>query len=217
MQHEQLITNARWAILKALAESPGSATELAEAAKTSVPNASQQLKLLEAYGLARPKKEQRSSPGKPSTRYTLGKEFVHIALVRSGFAAKRTLPLDDTKEVILNLWFLDRQDDQECLMRLYWEERELVQNALGIALVEAKEHEIHLLVLVEEKLLDEFRKRYSKMAVTSREGKERHVIAWTHTLAELRGGLERHEEYYTNLVRRMHVLVERDEIFAGLK
>lgn len=217
MEFEEALTNARWKILAALAEGDYAASEIAKKRGMSIPTISQQAKLLEAYGLIKKKKEGRKSPGKPRMIYTLNKEVAHLAVARHGFAGKQTVQLDEFHETILNIWFYGNREDHYCLQKFFWQNEELVEQCLGIAVVEKKEKEMHLLVIAEEEKLEQLRKKFSKVELTTPKGEKRQMISWTHSPQEIREGLAREEAYFQNLTRKQHIIFERKEVFKEVE
>lgn len=208
MRFEQLLGNAKWEILATVAENDASATEIARAAKMSLANVSQQAKLLEAYGLLTIRKEERTTLGKPKLIYRLGKELAHIAMARRGFAGQRTIALDPFHTAVLNIWFLPKIEDHYCLQKLFWQQEEYVEATEGIAVIDSSGNEIHLLVIAPEEHLEKLRKKFSKIAIKGGE-KEKSVISWTHSAAELRDGLARKEEYFLKMAKRPHIIFDR--------
>jgi DNA-binding transcriptional ArsR family regulator len=212
VKFETLLNSSRWNILEALARGEFTASELARITKSSLPNISQQAKLLEAYEVIKTRREEKQGPGKPRTIYELNKNLAHIAVARKGFAGKKTLTLDTFHNAVLNIWFLDRADDHYYLQKFLWQNEELIKECLGMALVEARGDELHLLVLAAPEKLEHLRKKFSKAVISSQE-KQRSVIAWTHSVEEMREGLARDDTYYKNLLKKPHIIVEKDDVF----
>jgi hypothetical protein len=212
MKFEHVFNSSKWAILETLAQGDFSSTEIAALTKTSMPNVSQQAKLLEAYDLIRTRREEKTGPGKPRVIYGLNKNLAHIAIARRGFAGKKTLALDVHHNAVLNVFFLERAEDHYFLLKFLWQNEELLRDCLGIAVAESRGDEIHLLVLAADESLERLRKKFSKAIVSSGE-KQRSIIAWTHTAKELRDGLARDDAYFKNLCKKPHILVERDDVF----
>jgi DNA-binding MarR family transcriptional regulator len=63
----EIFLNNKWIILKEIAESPQSPSDLALKTNTSLSNITQQLKLLEAYQIVRREKSEEKNTGKPRT------------------------------------------------------------------------------------------------------------------------------------------------------
>ncbi len=215
MELEGSLDNTRWRILETLADGKRTTTEIAAAAKTSLPNVSQQARLLAAQGLIRQEREERAAPGKPRTAYALSKELAHLALVRRGFVGKKTLALDPFHAAVLNIWFCDRTEDHYYLQKFFWQNEEYIQECDAIGVIESKGDELHLLVIAAPEKLETLRKRFSKVEVSSPTAEKRKsVISWTHSLEEIRDGLSRKEEYFRNLTKKVHVILDREGTFT---
>ena len=65
MDYGTILTDSKWNIIKELSEKEQTPTELADKTKTTLANISQQLRLLEAYGIV--KKERTESSKKPES------------------------------------------------------------------------------------------------------------------------------------------------------
>jgi DNA-binding MarR family transcriptional regulator len=211
MKFETILTNSRWSILEALADGNHAMSEIAAATGTSLPNVSQQVRLLEAYDLVKALHEEKEGKGKPKTIYRLNKSLAHVAMVRPGLVGMKTVTLDPFHAAMLNVWFLDRVEDHYFLQKFLWQAEELVRESDALAVIDAKSEEIHLLVLAPEERLEKIRKKYSKVVVSSADGeKEKAVISWSHSAEELREGLAKREAYFVNLVKRPHIIYERN-------
>lgn len=218
MKFEEALTGSRWRILRVLADGEGSISEIAAAIGTSLPNISQQAKLLEAYGLIKRAKEVKQGPGKPRLRYALGKELAHLAVVREGFAAKRTLSLDPFHSTMLNIWFLPRSEDHYFLQKFLLEQDECFESCFAMAVTDTNQEEIHLLILAPEKELDELRKKRSKTKVSNpRTKKEKTVVAWSHSPIEVEVGVRQKEEYFLNLLKSPHTIFDTEQLIPRLQ
>jgi hypothetical protein len=197
MEYEILLSNARWDIIKAISQGRASATELAKATKSSLPNVSQQMKLLEAYDLVEYIKDQRRGQGKPRQLFQLKKEVCHITFARQGFAEKRFFNPDAYHTMVLNICFLPSMQDHPYLHKFLLND-ELLRCA--VAYLKSNDTEIELLILAEH--VDAIRSKYSNTFV-EHNGKMRKVICWTHTVHEIQEGLSKKDAYFENLLQHI--------------
>ncbi len=212
MEFENVLGNAKWAILAEVAKGDCAASDIARATGTSLANISQQTKLLEAWGLLKLGKEQKTGAGKPKLLYKLNKEVAHIAIVRHGYAAKKTLSLDSTDEPLLNILFVPKAEDRYYLFKFLCQHEDYLRQCQAVALVDTDDKELHLLVLAPEGKLEKFRKEYSKVQLKDGDGKPgKSIITWTHSAQELLEGFARGEDYYANFLKKHRIIVDPEE------
>jgi hypothetical protein len=202
VEYETLLNNARWEIIRSISKGKASATELAKSTRSSLPNVSQQMKLLEAYDLVEYLKDQRKGQGKPRQIFQLKREFCHITFARQGFAEKRFFNPDAYHTMLLNILFLPNMQDHVYLHKMLLND-EILQNC-AVAFLKSNEAEIELLLLTEN--LDLIRSKYSNTFVEAN-GRVRKVIAWSHNHHELQDGLNRNDPYYINLLMHNPVIL----------
>jgi DNA-binding transcriptional ArsR family regulator len=219
VEFEQALTGTRWKIIATLAEGQKALSQIATATETSLPNISQQAKLLEAYGIIKAQPEKKSVPGKPKLNYSLAKQQVFIALAKSGMACKKSIVLDPITELMLNILFWEKKEDRYCLQKFYWQQEAYVNECSAIAVTSSNDEEIHLLVIAEQEKLEQLRKEFSKIEITCPQGKKKKIISWTHSMEELLEGLEKKEEYYEKLIEHPHIIKDPSGIltFRGVE
>ena len=196
MENDQLLSNARWEILRSVSTGKTSATELAKNTKNSLPNISQQLKLLEAYDLVDYIKDQKKGQGKPRQIYQLKREICHITYARHGLADKRLFNPDGYHIMLLNILFLPSLQDHAYIIKHLAQNDELTQQC-ALAFLKSNETEIELLQVTEN--IEYIRNKYSNTFV-DHNGKTRKIIAWSHTPKEITDGLARKEPYFEALM-----------------
>jgi hypothetical protein len=209
MDYQTLLQSGRWEIIKAISKGRASATELARLTKSSLPNVSQQVKLLEAYDLIEYVKEQRSKLGKPRQLYGLKHDVCHIAFARHGFAEKRFFNPDAYHALLLNVLFIPSMQDHAYLHKFLLND-ELLR--CSVAFVKSSEHEIELFIITED--VELVRSKYSNSFV-EHNGKMRKIITWTHTLHEVQEGMRKKDQYFLNLLKH-HVLNDPRNDFTKL-
>jgi hypothetical protein len=212
MEFELLLGNARWDIIKAVSQGRASATELSKVTKSSLPNISQQVRLLEAYDLVSYVKDQKVGQGKPRQIYGLKREICHLTFAREGFADKRFFNPDQYHTMLLNVLFVPSMQDHPYLHK-YLLNEEILQTT-AVAFLKSSEAEIEVLIITDR--LDEIRAKYSNTFV-EHNGKVRKVVAWTHSLHELNDGLTRKESYFENLMKNPHILHDPKRQFERVK
>lgn len=211
MEYELLLNNARWEIIKAISQGRSSATDLAKATKSSLPNVSQQMKLLEAYDLVEYIKDQRRSQGKPRQLFQLKRELCHITFARHGFAEKRFFNPDAYHMMVLNICFLPSMQDHAYLHKFLLND-ELLR--CSIAYIKSNDAEIELLILTEN--VDPIRAKYSNTFI-EHNGKMRKIICWTHNGHELNEGLSKKDAYFENLLHDPVILHDPKDQFERIK
>jgi hypothetical protein len=222
MEFEELLTKAKWSILKELAKGDKSAVELAKKIGQSTANMTQQLALLEAYNLVKKAKldkpEKQKKPGKPKTPYSLSQELFAFSFLKPGMAEKSIIKLRETgsfPKFILNSYFTLKEEDHYPVVK-YVCESEIIKKADCIAFIQSNEKEIELFIITDQQLHD-FRENYSNFHVTGMDGKTKKIISWSHNKKEVEEGLAKGEEYFVNLVKNSKELIDKKDYLRELK
>lgn len=215
MEFEELFTGSRWAMLKELASKQMSETELASRLGTSLANISQQIRLLEAYGIVSKEKQVlEKKPGKPRKAYSLQKSFATISLVTENNVKKLAREITPIETIFLNTTLNTKNPDMLILLKHFITNEEIINRSQGIALLKAGEDEIELLIVTEK--LEDIRKKYSNLSISAF-GKEKKVVNWTHSLEEIKAGLERKEDYFVQIVKKMIPIHDTGGIFKKIE
>ena len=98
MNVETLLTATKWKIIELLSQRPHSPTEMAKKIKTTTPNISQQLRLLEAYNLVKKKQVEKISPVKPRIYYELVSDYALIIMFSKGIAIKKLMKINEQQK-----------------------------------------------------------------------------------------------------------------------
>jgi predicted transcriptional regulator len=141
MQLEQMFTEQKWNILRALSEEPQSPLQLSQKLNTTMANISQQLKLLEAVNLVKKEKIRNRDKGKPRTLFSLNGEYAFLIPVTAKFTDKRLIKTTDHQKSILRIWFLDNH--QHDIERFYWSIRDSLPSISAI-IVDETAKKIHV-------------------------------------------------------------------------
>lgn len=212
MDYQALLSSARWDIIKAISKGRTSATELAKATKSSLPNVSQQVRLLEAYDLIEYVKDQKTG-GKPRQLYGLKRDICHIAFARHGFADKRFFNPDPYHAALINILFIPNMQDHHYLLRFLVNNDDILKHC-SVAFLKSNEHELELLIITDELAL--IRQKYSNTFI-EHNGKMRKVVCWSHSIHEINEGLGRKEPYFEHLVQNPFILHDPRDQFAKVK
>lgn len=104
MDLDSFLGEKRWEILKFIAEKPASPLELSEELSTTVSYISQQLKLLEAFGIIHKTKTGLAEKGKPRNVYSISNELIHMTILSEGLSSKKTIYLTPYHKAIISIW-----------------------------------------------------------------------------------------------------------------
>ena len=120
MEIETLFSSSKWDILRELSKHSYSPLELASRSKTTIANISQQLRLLEAFGLIKKKKISNRDRGKPRTLFSLSENYAYLIATTNGFASKKLLRLTPHHETMLKIWFISNPELHYYAEKFYW-------------------------------------------------------------------------------------------------
>ncbi|MBU1201127.1 MAG: helix-turn-helix domain-containing protein [Nanoarchaeota archaeon] len=215
MNYNTILTDSRWEIIKAISEEDLSATELAKHTKTSIANVSQQLRLLEAYGLIKKISKINNGIGKPKTRYTISKEVIETLIVSKNHCEKKSLDLDYLQKAILNLWLHTKKENHYFLEKFLTTYEEVTVKCQAIYIIKITIESIELLLVTEK--LDEIRQKYSSQKISNLEGQIKTIICWTHSTKEIEEGLKRKENHFIQLVTNLKPFLDKEEITKKIK
>lgn len=214
--NQEMLSNNKWQLIKEIAEKSQSPTELAERTETSISNVTQQLKLLEAYGIVRKEKSQeKNSIGKPKAIYSLNHEFVYATLLAHGKAEKKYFKLEGFGKVIFNLLFLLNTDDVFYIIKFMIKNEELLKKCKAIGILRSSKESIELFLITDN--MDEIRAKFSNMFIEDLNGHTKKIINWTHNEYEISEGLNKKDKYYLDMLRNSQVLYDPHEILSGYK
>lgn len=207
---DDALFSTKWDLLQLIARSKNKTpTELARVLNTSLANITQQLKLLEAYGLVGKEKENNPEKkvGKPKLRYTLSKDVASLAVVGEGFAEKKSIVPTDYSVVFLKALLSASSEDAEALLKFLMTHDELMQKCKGIGLVKITKDSLELFLHTE--FIDEIRKKHSHAVVADPSFKSKKIICWTHSDFEIDDGLKRKDPYFVNMFKNMAILLDK--------
>ena len=201
---------SKWLILKELSEKPASPKQLSEKLDTTIANMSQQLKLLEAYGYV---KKNRIDKGKGGRKgrisrivYSIEKNQVILTSIQPNFVMKKELRTTAENQYIVNLLLIDPKECTPFLLKFPLNHEKLFNLIDALFFLRLEKEDIHLLVITEN--LTEFRNEKSKLEIEYA-GKKKNLRFWSHSLPELKEGLQRKEKYFTDQMSVATLLYEK--------
>jgi len=120
MEIETLFTEQKWNILASLADKKQSPLQLSKRLNTSMANISQQLRLLEAFGLVKKEKIPNRDKGKPRTLFSLKKNYAYLISATGNYADKRLIELDSYHDILLRIWFIKNSNLHYFVEKAFW-------------------------------------------------------------------------------------------------
>ena len=136
MELETMFTEQKWNILKCLSNEKFSPLQLAEKLDTTMANISQQLRLLEASNLVKKEKIKNRDKGKPRSLFSLTEDYAYLIPTMQNFANKRLLKATPHHKAILKIWFIENEELQYNMEKLYWSLEPNLKSIKGIAVNE---------------------------------------------------------------------------------
>ncbi len=216
MDYGALLTDTKWNLITELARKNQTPTDLAKKANTSLANITQQLKLLEAYGLVKKKRRINSNePGKPKTEYSIGKEIIHLTYINQDNTEKKELDLDIIQKAIINLWLNIKKEDIYFIEKCFILNEELLKKCQAVALVKTTPEQIELLMITHD--VHHIREKYSNLIITNLEDKKRKIVFWTHSIEEIETGLKHNEKYFLDLTANMKTFLDKENLTDKIK
>lgn len=200
----------KWSILKELSIKEQSATDLAETINTSISNITQQLKLLEAYGIVIKNKSNEKTVGKPKIIYRIKEDFVYAAMLKNGKAEKRLFRLEGFNGFIHNMIFTTGPDDSFYILKFILKHEEILKRCKAFGFIKSTRDAVELFILAEN--VDEIRARFSNMFIEDISGKTKKIINWTHNEWEINDGLSRKDKYFLDMLWNVQILYDPNRI-----
>ncbi|MAG38803.1 hypothetical protein CMO90_01835 [Candidatus Woesearchaeota archaeon] len=219
MDYSSILTDTKWNLIKELSEKEQTPTELAKKTNTSIANISQQLKLLEAYGLV--KKERKINnhqPGKPKTLFSINKKVSEIMVISKKFSMKKNLKPDYFQEAILNANCLcEKKEDIYLLEKFIILNEEIVKKSKAIMIIKLNHNIIELLIITTTENLTQIREKYSNQELKDLDGEGKKIICWTHTITEIEEGIKSHNDHFTQIISELKPFLDKGTFFEKIK
>lgn len=201
-------SETKWSLLKQLEKEPLSPKELADLTNTSIANASQQLKLLEAQGfLKKIKNKGTNSRHKRDARilYSLSKQTTWLTQISKEKVERKELKNADT--LLLNLLLCDIKNIKQ-VVKFFLEREDLLKHIQCLYYLHSINQEVHFVIITEN--LDFFRKENHSFESVF-DNKKIIIKFWSHSVNEFEEGLNKKEEYFIDLAKRMTPILCDDE------
>jgi len=216
MEFLQFLAGTKYKIIQELGKKSQSASELAKTLKTSIANATQQLKLLEAYGIIKKEGRQNNQgPGKPKTFYEIKKEQNYIITLRKDGIKKIKLPVFWGYDLFIKMAELVDLRDQYFVPKFCFHTEDILKLCDAMALVKSTSQTVEFLLFTEH--LDKVRKEYSNVVLKDLEGKEKKIVCWTHNENELVNGIENSEKYFMDMLKSAQIIWDKDGKLSAIK
>ena len=212
MEYSAILTDSRWAIIKELSKKELSPSEIAKKTHTSVANISQQIRLLEAYGIVKKKRKiSDNKSGKPRTTYGIAKDIVETTIISPTQCERKNFDLNFLQKAILNSWAYLKQGNDDFFLRFIVPTDDIINKCLAIGLVKENGESFELLLLTKEEHLKEIRDKYSNQEISNSEGEKKKIRCWTHTTDEIETGLKVNEHHFVELTKDIKPLMDKKE------
>lgn len=214
MEIESILTNSKWEIIKELSKNPKSPIELATQFKTTIANISQQLKLLEAWGIVSKTKISNSEKGKPRMQYYILADLNYIIKISKNCATKQLIKKDPCSNLTLNTLLLAIKKDQFYILKLYFDNFEILSNS-SIGYFKTTDKTIELFLITNE--LENARKKISNIEYPNSEGLIKKIVIWSHNKQEIDEGIKQKDPHFLNLIKESEILLDETTLLQKYK
>ncbi len=211
----EIFTNTKWLLLKEISDSPQSPSDLALKTNTSISNITQQLKLLEAYGIVRKEKSEEKNAGKPRTIYYLNTEIMYGFMLRNGKAERKVFEIDSNNKMFFNIVFGMPSEDVAFMLKFSFKYEDLLKKCKAIGLIKTTRDSIELFVITD--FLEEVRSKFSNVFVDDHSGKTKKIINWSHNEFEINDGLHRKDKYFMDMIKNAQIIHDPQNILLNIK
>lgn len=110
MEIGPLFSDAKWKILKMLSEKEFSPLQLAQELETTIPNISQQLKLLEVAGLVEKRRVSNKKSNKPRLLFSLSSDYLYVVACMNHCASKNFFKATPYHRSVIRIWQLENPE-----------------------------------------------------------------------------------------------------------
>jgi len=211
----EIFSNNKWNILKEIAESPQSPSDLALKTNTSLSNITQQLKLLEAYQVVRKEKSEEKNSGKPRMIYSLNVEIAYGVILKNGRAERKLLYVDHGNELLFDIVFSMNQEDLMFMLKFAFKYEEVLKKCKSIGFLKSSKDSIELFLITDH--LDDIRSKFSNIFIEDNHGKTKKIINWSHNEFEINDGLHRKDKYFMDMIRNVKIIHDPSNILTNIK
>jgi hypothetical protein len=213
MELESVFTDSKWQILTELSHNALSPSELAKKTGTSLPNISTQLRLLEALDFIEEEKLNNVAKGEPRKLYSLKKDFAYLILGSKTVIGKKMFKLDTELKFFFSVWMINDLNAPHLLIKLYIENEHIFKESLALGYLAIKGDELEILVITPN---PEAFHNHKGAQITWHE-KTYNVKAHIHTKEEFENGVANNDEYFNSLLKKIFILIDKDNVLSKLK
>jgi len=121
MEINPLFSDAKWKILKMLAEKEMSPLQISNELKTTVSNVSQQLKLLEVAGIVEKRRISNKKSNKPRLLFSLSSNHVYVVSCMKDMVDKNFFKGTLHHKTILKIWKLENPEMHYYIEKAFFE------------------------------------------------------------------------------------------------
>jgi hypothetical protein len=211
----EIILNNKWNILKEIAKSPKSPSDLALQTNTSLSNIIQQLKLLEAYKIVRKVKSEEKNSGKPKTIYHINMETAYASLLKEGKAERKIFYIDNSNKMFFNILFSVNTEDLMFMLKFCFKYEEVLKKCKAIGFLKSTKDSIELFLITD--YLDEIRSKFSNIFIEDYNGRTKKIINWSHNEFEINDGLSRKDKYFIDMIKNAQIVHDPIDILKRVK
>ncbi len=213
MDLESVFTDSKWNILAELSHGSLSPTELANKTGTSVANISTQIRLLEALDFIEKEKLNNVGKGEPRKLFSLKKEFCYLILGTKFAVGKKMIRLDDENMPFFTSLMINDPMVSYIIMKLFLDHENIIKESLAIGYVSCKNEEVEILLISQTP--SSFYHLNEKHII--RNNRTFKIKAHVHTKEALQSGINNKEEYFISLIKKVYILLDKENILAKLK
>lgn len=211
------LSEAKFLILKHIAEEENSSTELATKLGFSVPYIHQQLVLLEAQGYVKKRIIRTNSAGKPKTYYRISQDMVDVRILKEGYATQFRLSKTDQITTYLQILSLMNNNTHYLMSKFYWSNIDEMNALLSLAYISVDDEKIELFGIALTKDCEALRRKISNVKLVDEKGGHKTIVCWINSIDECEEGISKKDSYYLSHITRAKPLVDKDGLFSKLK
>ena len=213
MELETIFTDSKWRILTELSHHPLSPTDLSEKTGTSLPNISTQLKLLEALDFVEKEKLSNFEKGQARKLYSLKKEFAYVILGTKTTMGKKMFKLNPELKFFFSCLMLNDSSASSFLIKVFLENEELCKEIVSCGYLGVNEATYEILIIADNP--SKFESLKDKEVHKS--GKKYYLNSFIHSKDDLVNGINKNDQYFKSLLKRVNILIDKDNFLSDIK
>jgi len=213
MEIESIFTESKWRIITELSHTSQSPTGLAKSTKTSLANISTQLRLLEALDFIEQEKLDNVEKGKPRKLFRLKKEFAYVILATKSVIGKKMFKLDDELHPFFSVLMINDTGAPYLLLKLFFKHENFLKDAYALGYLGMRGDELEVFIIHQNP--EKFHGLHNENI--TRKDKTYKIRAHVHTKEAFEHGINNKEEYFTTLLKKVFIVVDKDHMLTNLK